>query len=785
MQHQAIDQVSAEPMRASFMIDRAALLRPLGILTKRIIEHRNTIPILANVAMLLTGNVLRIMGTNLDQQLSAELDCAGESDGAFTVSAHTLFDLIKRAKTGALVSFVHDGERVTINSGRATNTLPTLPIDNFPVLQAPIGGNQFTLSAEYARDLRAVSPAISKNESRYYLNGVHLEASAGRMFIVATDGHNLGCVDRAAPIGIEGMADSIIPRQAIAALLYATGKTPAPLSVHLDARKVQFDIEGMTITSKLIDGTFPDWRRLLNNEIGDELSEGHIPRHAIAKLEKGADTPLSVDFAGAVCVLTSPDYPEFFGLSMAVEGADKNATIASDEPSFDYVAPAGQARSLWEISKGNLFNPVRGDAARKATDAEFYAYARDYAERCGIHCSDLELSGYYDGGPCTKALFGERLSSGNVEKVERLNWETLATEIDEIYTPAQYEPGSFSILLPGYRQAPVTISVDGEAPVIVHDDGSRKGCLASLTAIMGPDIKDRARKVKPVKAVRQSPPIAEIEAAAPPSVECEAEISPVDAPHPESGTLEPETPATQREAYQGQAEAPINVPRETMPAVDRELADWQAFMMARFGEMEARLVRVENDAIQPIVSKQVAFEGESGPSTIQPDLIVAPIAAMPDTPPIGAKERSPAHVRAIMAYLRARRERRVALIKCEMLTVQQHNARTSATNFLREMNRAGDSEHVMLQKRRRAVIRLRDMQRRLNAEQRNTAKSKDRLRNVELNFEAAQSEISKAERQRDQWRDAATKAETALAAVQARANGWPPAVSRVTFQRAA
>lgn len=344
---------------------------------------------------------------------------------------------------------------MTVNAGRVRSRLQALPIDNFPVIATPTGGNCFTLSAEYARDFAALVPAISKEETRYYLNGICVEASDGRIHMTATDGKTLAMIDRAAPEGSDGLASSIIPRKAIAAVMAATGKAPAPLSVNITAKKVKFDLEGMTITSKLIDGKFPDWRRAIELSIGDNPLEpcaipfmnDRLALDVIARLEKASGVTLSVDIGEKAALLSSADYPEFCAVSYCL---DQSATAKG------FTRHRDQQEELRAIE-----------------------YLTELAQRAGLSVHMLDYDGtqavrtHWASGESQPRMigvtFGKIVEHSKTEREPRevICYETFTAKLEYVYTktPEIWQDGAYSVAMPreavfDHRQATVAVKND-------------------------------------------------------------------------------------------------------------------------------------------------------------------------------------------------------------------------------------------------------------------------------------------------------------------------------------
>lgn len=230
-------------------IQRADLARTLAAVS-RVVEHRNTIPILANVLLSADGGRLTVTGTDLDIQYSAGAPAEGEL--STTVDAKRLSDIARRL-SGDVVTLDTKDDKLVVKSGRSRFTLPTLPVDDFPHLDAGEFSAAFKL--DFAELVAPVKFAISNEATRYYLCGVHLHNTAeGGIRAVATDGHRLA---HNTACGMPTIPAVIIPAKTV-------GIVPVgEVTVSLSSNKVRFATADTIIVSKLIDGTFPDYARFI------------------------------------------------------------------------------------------------------------------------------------------------------------------------------------------------------------------------------------------------------------------------------------------------------------------------------------------------------------------------------------------------------------------------------------------------------------------------------------------------------------------------------------------
>ena len=249
-------------------IERATLLKGLSHV-QSVVERRNTIPILSNVLIEAdAAGSLKLMATDLDLQINESIAAAVDQAGATTVSAHTLFDIARKLPEGSQVQITAAEGRMAIVAGRARFSLGTLPRDDFPVIAEGELPTAFELPAETLKQIIDKTRfAISTEETRYYLNGIflHVADSDGEPTLkaAATDGHRLARVTVKRPEGAEGMPDVIVPRKCVAELRKLLDEVDGSVGVSLSATKIRFDLGQAILTSKLIDGTFPDYSRVI------------------------------------------------------------------------------------------------------------------------------------------------------------------------------------------------------------------------------------------------------------------------------------------------------------------------------------------------------------------------------------------------------------------------------------------------------------------------------------------------------------------------------------------
>jgi len=252
-----------------FSIERAALLKAVAQ-AQSVVERRNTIPILANVLIEAQDSDVRFRATDLDIEVVDRADAQVERAGATTVSAVLLHEIVRKLPDGSLVTLTDDGAkgRLTVEAGRSNFSLATLPKEDFPVMATSEYSSNFSAPAVVLRRLFDKSKfAISTEETRYYLNGVYMHISdsdGGKVLrCVATDGHRLARIDAELPSGAAEMPGVIVPRKTVGELRKLLDDDEAKIAVSVSETKIRFATPDITLTSKVIDGTFPDYTRVI------------------------------------------------------------------------------------------------------------------------------------------------------------------------------------------------------------------------------------------------------------------------------------------------------------------------------------------------------------------------------------------------------------------------------------------------------------------------------------------------------------------------------------------
>ena len=314
-------------------LERSAFLKALNHV-QSVVERRNTIPILSNVLVQAAGGGVKLTATDLDIEIVESVPAEVTRDGAVTISAHLLYDIVRKLPDGAQLALEQgpDSSRVNVIAGRSRFALQALPPEDFPDLSSGAFSTNFALpAAELKYLIEKTRFAISMEETRYYLNGIYLHQAnqSEALRAVATDGHRLAQAQVDLPKGAAGMPGVIVPRKTVLELLKLMESMEGDIEVGLSPSKIRFAGGGLVLTSKLIDGTFPDYERVIprNNS-----------KHMVADTREFASavdrvSTISFEKSRAVKLSLSKDK-----LSLAVNNPDSGSAeeeiqvTYSDEP---------------------------------------------------------------------------------------------------------------------------------------------------------------------------------------------------------------------------------------------------------------------------------------------------------------------------------------------------------------------------------------------------------------------------------------------------------------------
>jgi len=363
-------------------LERNHLLKSLGHV-HRVVERRNTYPILANVLLKAADGRVDLRATDLDIEVTESVPAMVATAGTTTIPAHTLYEIVRKLSDGAEVRLETEGaEQMLLSSGRSRFHLACLSPDSFPDLKSGAFTHEFTLPAASLRELiERTQFAISNEETRYYLNGIYIHAlEAGQESIlraVATDGHRMARAETEAPAGSKGMPGIIVPKKTVSEVQKLLEGADGDVKVEVSDTKIRFTLNGVVLLSKLIEGTFPDYERVTPKNNDKEMN---VDRAAfatavdrvstIASDRGGKAVKLSVKDGQLELSVTNPDHgtaseelavqfePESFEigfnarylLDIVGQIRSENAVfLFNDAGSPTLVREAGDARALYVL----------------------------------------------------------------------------------------------------------------------------------------------------------------------------------------------------------------------------------------------------------------------------------------------------------------------------------------------------------------------------------------------------------------------------------------------------
>jgi DNA polymerase-3 subunit beta len=314
-----VNEALGSPMKIK--VERSALMKALSHV-QNVVERRNTIPILANVLLRAKDGALTLAATDMEIAAVEQVPAEILRPGATTAPAATLYEIVRKLPEGASVELEHPGgdAQLALRSGRYATSLVCLPVEDFPALQEGALPHRFALKAGVLRELiDRTRFAISTEETRYYLNGVYLhvaESDGVRVLrAVATDGHRLARVEEDLPEGAAGMPGVIVPRKAVLELRKLLDDVPGQdlVEIALSDTKIRFAFGQITLTSKLIDGTFPDYDRVIPRDndkllrIAKKDFAEAVERVAAISSERSRPVKLAIARQGLTLSAASPD----------------------------------------------------------------------------------------------------------------------------------------------------------------------------------------------------------------------------------------------------------------------------------------------------------------------------------------------------------------------------------------------------------------------------------------------------------------------------------------------
>ena len=252
------------------IVEQSTLLKALSH-TQSIVERRQTIPILANVLLEATNGAVHLKATDNELEIAESISAKVEEEGAVTVPAHKLYDIVRRLPDGAelSLSFSEETNQVNLVSGRSKFALSSIDPEGFPSMAREETPFSFDLSGEQLLSLiNQTSFAASMEETRYNLNGIYLHEKENMLIAVATDGHRLACTKIPLPSGAKDMTGIIIPRKTIGEISKLVTENVETVHLSLSANQIRFKINDIELSSRLVDGTYPDYEKVIpaNND---------------------------------------------------------------------------------------------------------------------------------------------------------------------------------------------------------------------------------------------------------------------------------------------------------------------------------------------------------------------------------------------------------------------------------------------------------------------------------------------------------------------------------------
>ncbi len=300
-----------------FAVSREALIKPLQLVAG-VVERRQTLPVLSNVLVVLTGTQLSLTGTDLEVEIIGRIDLEAPGvDGEITVPARKLVDICRSLPDTATIEFIQDEEKIIVKSGRSRFTLSTLPANDFPNVEDSETDLQFSCpQQEIKRLIDRTAFAMAQQDVRYYLNGMLWEVSQGQLRTVATDGHRMAMCTRPIGVNLPELVHAILPRKGVLELSRLLADTDMLVDVILSANHIRVTSTDFTFTSKLVDGKFPDYERVLprggNKTIfgsREDLKQA-FSRTAILSNEKYRGVRLLLDDSQLTIVANNPEQEE-------------------------------------------------------------------------------------------------------------------------------------------------------------------------------------------------------------------------------------------------------------------------------------------------------------------------------------------------------------------------------------------------------------------------------------------------------------------------------------------
>ena len=283
-----------------FSLQREAFLKPLAQVVN-VVERRQTLPVLANLLVLVKSNQLSLTGTDLEVEMVARCEVEGAEDGEVTIPARKLFDIVRALPDGSKVSVSQTGDKITVQAGRSRFTLASLPANDFPSIDEVEATERVVVPEAALKELiERTAFAMAQQDVRYYLNGLLFDLGDRRLRCVATDGHRLALCEAELEAGVQTKRQIIVPRKGVSELQRLLEGGDRSLELEMGRNHIRVKRDDVTFTSKLIDGRFPDYEAVIpigadrEVKVDREVLRAALQRAAILSNEKYRGVRLEV-----------------------------------------------------------------------------------------------------------------------------------------------------------------------------------------------------------------------------------------------------------------------------------------------------------------------------------------------------------------------------------------------------------------------------------------------------------------------------------------------------------
>ena len=338
-------------------IERASLLKSLAHV-QSVVEKRNTIPVLSNVKLEAKDGKLTLNATDMDMEIAEIVDADVETNGATTVPAHTLYDIARKLPDGTQVELIYPDSKghLTIAAGRSKFSLACIDVADFPQISGENLPTNFSMKAEELRDMiDRTRFAVSTEETRYYLNGIYIHrkdnGEISSLKAAATDGHRLATVEYLLPAGAENLTGIIIPRKAVNEIRKIADETEEDILISMSESKVRFKFDNIILSTKLIDGTYPDYERVIPKD-NDKVLEVEVStlRQAVERVSIVSERSRGIKFAVSNNLIT-----------ITASSVESGSAMEEVEASFEgnLIEIGFNFRYLLDI-----LNEIKGDSVR-------------------------------------------------------------------------------------------------------------------------------------------------------------------------------------------------------------------------------------------------------------------------------------------------------------------------------------------------------------------------------------------------------------------------------------